>query len=217
MPIFLFEFLSRLSLAPKCRFVRPDQELQKRIQVKFQQRYVKSARRVPLKRYVWPKMATLLPAVAVKKRLRLAGTPILAGITLQRGVFRHLIFLARSSMPRKDTMDLRDIIAQLHAQRGRLDQAIAALEGSAPRRGRPPRAVTNVKRRVMSAAARKRISAAMRARWAVRKRSGSPAKRAKAKAKKRSHRPQMNPAAKKKLSALMKARWAARKQQTKAA
>jgi hypothetical protein len=39
-------------------------------------------------------------------------------------------------------MDLGDIIAQLHAERGRLDQAIAALEGSAPRRGRPPKVVT---------------------------------------------------------------------------
>ena len=217
MPIFLFEFLLRLSLAPKCRFARPDQELQKCLRVKFQQRYVKSVRRVPLKRYVRPKMATLLPPVAVKKRPPACWHTDSGRITLQRGVFRHLIFLARSSMPRKDTMDLRDIIAQLHAQRGRLDQAIAALEGSAPRRGRPPRAVTNEKRRVMSAAARKRISAAMRARWAVRKRSGSPAKRARAKAKKSSHRPPMSPAAKKKLSALMKARWAARKQQRKAA
>jgi len=120
-------------------------------------------------------------------------------------------------MPRKDTMDLRDIIAQLQAERGRLDQAIAALEGSAPRRGRPSKAVTGGKRRVMSVAARKRISAAMRARWAVRKRSRSRAKLAKATAKKPSHRRQMSPAAKKKLSALMKARWAARKQQAKAA
>ena len=120
-------------------------------------------------------------------------------------------------MPRKDTMDLRDIIAQLHAERGRLDQAIAALEGSTPRRGRPPKVVTGGKRRAMSAAARKRISAAMKARWAVRKRRGSSAKLAKATAKKPSHRPQMSPAAKKKLSALMKARWAARKRQAKAA
>ena len=148
--------------------------------------------------------------------LRLAGTH-LAGIRVQQGVFPHLIFLARSSMPRKDTMDLRDIIAQLHAERARLDQAIAALEGSTPRRGRPPKAVTGGKRRAMSAAARKRISAAMKARWAVRKRRGSSAKLAKATAKKPSHRPQMSPAAKKKLSALMKARWAARKKQAKAA
>jgi hypothetical protein len=115
-------------------------------------------------------------------------------------------------------MDLRDIIAQLHAERARLDQAIAALEGSAPRRGRLPKVVTGGKRRAMSAAARKRISAAMKARWAVRKRRGSSAKLAKATAKKPSHRPPMSPAAKKKLSALMKARWAAaRKQRAKAA
>ena len=64
-------------------------------------------------------------------------------------------------------MDLQDIVDQLHAERNRLDQAIAALEGTTPRRGRPPKAVTGGNRRVMSAAARKRISAAMKARWWV--------------------------------------------------
>jgi len=108
-------------------------------------------------------------------------------------------------------MDLEGIVTQLRAERNRLDQAIAALEGTAPRRGRPPKPLAGGKRRVMSAAARKRISAAMKARWAARK-SGSGTKSAKVTTKKTARRPQMSPAAKKKLSALMKARWAARKQ-----
>jgi len=111
-------------------------------------------------------------------------------------------------------MSLEGVIDQLHAERGRLDEAIAALEGSSPRRrGRPPKSNVRTGRRVMGAAARKRISAAMKARWAARKKGSSATKPAKAKSKKAAKRPQMSSAARKKLSALMKARWAARKQQ----
>ena len=114
-------------------------------------------------------------------------------------------------------MDLQDIVDQVRAELNRLDQAIAALEGTTPRRGRPPKAVTDGNRRVMSAAARKRISAAMKVRWAARKKSGgSLRKPVKTAAKKAARRPQMSPAAKKKLSTLMKARWAARKRQARA-
>ena len=55
----------------------------------------------------------------------------------------------------------------------------------------------------MSAAARKRISAAMKQRWTKWKGKSAP--------KKTKARPAMSAAARKKLSALMKARWAARK------
>jgi hypothetical protein len=79
-------------------------------------------------------------------------------------------------------MDIQSILAQLKAERQRLDSAITALEGggSGPRRrGRPPgsgKASTasaskgGRKRRHMSAAARKRISEMMKQRWAERKR-----------------------------------------------
>jgi hypothetical protein len=116
----------------------------------------------------------------------------------------------------REYMNLQEVVDQLRAERNRLDQAISALEGpSAPRRGRPPKSSTTTGsgRRVMSAAARKRISEAMKARWAARKKRKSPAKTTKATAKKAAGRPQMSPAARKKLSALMKARWAARKKQ----
>jgi hypothetical protein len=61
----------------------------------------------------------------------------------------------------------------------------------------------------MSPAARKRISAAMKLRWAKQKGKSAPTKAA-APPKKAVRKP-MSPAMKKKMSALMKARWAARK------
>ncbi len=62
--------------------------------------------------------------------------------------------------------------------------------------------------RHMSAAARKRISEAMKQRWAKWKGKSAPKKSAPAKTK---ARPAMSAAARKKLSDFMKARWAAKK------
>jgi hypothetical protein len=73
-------------------------------------------------------------------------------------------------------MDIQALVSSLKVERGRIDLAMTALEGltssSSPRRGRPPKAKTAVrtagkKRRRMSAAARKRISDAMKKRWAT--------------------------------------------------
>ena len=103
-------------------------------------------------------------------------------------------------------MDIAGVVAALKEQRTRIDQAIAALEGlsSAVRRGRPPKAISiSPRQRGMSAAARKRISEAMKQRWAKWKGKSAP--------KKTKTRPAMSAAARKKLSALMKARWAAKK------
>src|SRR3974377_46218 len=111
-------------------------------------------------------------------------------------------------------MDIQNIVSELRTERNRLDQAISTLEGltsSAPRRGRPPEtASAGGKRRTMSPAARKRISVAMKRRWAKWKGKSAP-KQAKAASKKSIVRRAMSPAAKKKLSELMKARWAAKK------
>jgi hypothetical protein len=107
-------------------------------------------------------------------------------------------------------MDIHNIVSELRAERNRLDQAISTLEGlttSAPRRGRPPK---GVKRRTMSAAARKRISAAMKQRWAKWRLKSAP-KQIKTPTRKVAARRPMSPAAKKKLSEMMKARWAAKK------
>lgn len=107
-------------------------------------------------------------------------------------------------------MNIDILLGELRSELVRIEQAIAALEtlggGTRPRRGRPPKA-----RRTggMSASARKRISEAMKQRWA--KWKGKSAPKAKATAKKTAARRPMSAAAKKKLSAMMKARWEQRK------
>ncbi len=60
-------------------------------------------------------------------------------------------------------MDTANIIAELEAERDRLSAAIQALSGKRP--GRRPGA----RRRSLSAAARAKIGAAMKKRWAERK------------------------------------------------
>jgi hypothetical protein len=108
-------------------------------------------------------------------------------------------------------VNLENVLAELRLERVRINQAISALEGlvgpSAPRRGRPPKLqaapTLGHRRRTMSPAARKRVSAAMKQRWAKWKGKSAP--------KKAKSRPPMSAAARKKLSDLMKARWAKEK------
>ncbi len=69
------------------------------------------------------------------------------------------------------------VLELLIAERDRLDQAIAVLQGTAPRRGRPPggrkKAVVAAgrQRQPMSAAARKRHSERMKAYWAAKRKA----------------------------------------------
>jgi len=68
-------------------------------------------------------------------------------------------------------MDTNRILAELRAERDRIDQAIsaiAAVNSTGRRRaGRPPRAARNVRRRGrMSAAARRKLSQLLKQRWA---------------------------------------------------
>lgn len=72
-------------------------------------------------------------------------------------------------------MDIQQILSDLRSERDRIDNAIRALEGGRTGRG-PGRPAGSGRRRIMSAAARKRISEMMKLRWAERK------KKAKAKA-----------------------------------
>jgi hypothetical protein len=99
-------------------------------------------------------------------------------------------------------MDIQTIVSDLRAERNRIDRAISALEGltssSSPRRGRPPKskqAAVSGKTRRMSASARKRISEAMKKRWAKWHGKSAP------------KRKPMSPAARKRLSDMMKKRW----------
>jgi hypothetical protein len=105
-------------------------------------------------------------------------------------------------------MNIHDILDYLKAEISKLDGAITALEGSSPRRERPPKSAKRT--RTMSPAARKLISIAQKARWAKQKGKSS-TKKAAPPAKKATARKPMSPAAKKKLSLLAKARWAAAK------
>jgi hypothetical protein len=77
-------------------------------------------------------------------------------------------------------MDIAGIVADLKAQRSRVENVIAALEGinSSPRRGRPPKAQSKPaksRKHKMSAAGRKRLSLAMKLRWKKWKGKSAPA------------------------------------------
>ena len=68
-------------------------------------------------------------------------------------------------------MDTKSILADLRAERGRIDKAISALEAvnstGRQRVGRPPKATPKVRsRRRMSAAARRKLSRLLKLRWA---------------------------------------------------
>jgi len=101
-------------------------------------------------------------------------------------------------------MDTNSILAELRAERDRIDQAISALENlnstGHPRVGRPPRAAATPRRRGgMSAAARRKLSRLLRQRWAQ-------GKMKRAKASKPGRR--MSRAARKRIAAAQRARWA---------
>jgi len=68
-------------------------------------------------------------------------------------------------------MDISRMLAELRIERGRIERAIAAIEGlnstGRPKAGRPPTAAaTRRKRGRMSAAARRKLSRLLKQRWA---------------------------------------------------
>ncbi|HET6844954.1 MAG TPA: hypothetical protein VFK06_25205 [Candidatus Angelobacter sp.] len=65
--------------------------------------------------------------------------------------------------------DTDAILNELRNQRDRLEAAIQALSNGTAKRGRPPKQAGT---RTMSAAAKKRISDAAKARWAKAKKAG---------------------------------------------
>jgi hypothetical protein len=68
-------------------------------------------------------------------------------------------------------MNIESIVNELKAERDRLDRAIAALDGVGWKRQSASATRDIRRRRPMSASARRRISATMKARWATRKKS----------------------------------------------
>jgi len=101
-------------------------------------------------------------------------------------------------------MDTNRILAELRAERDRIDQAISALAAVSstghPRVGRPPKTARKMRRRGrMSAAARRKLSRLLKQRWAQ-------GKMKQAKASKPVRR--MSRAARKRIAAAQRARWA---------
>jgi hypothetical protein len=111
-------------------------------------------------------------------------------------------------------MDTRRIIVDLKAERDRINQAIAALESLDGTATAMPRATTvaaksaakQPRRRGLTPAGRRKLSAMMKARWAARRKQA-----AKPAAKQPRGRRTMSAAARKKIAEAQKARWAARK------
>ncbi len=109
-------------------------------------------------------------------------------------------------------MDLQRIVAELRSERDRIDRAIASLEMRSV--GRAARSVGAV-RRVggITPAGRKRLSEAMRRRWAERRAKSVKAATSTA-PKSRRKRGAMSTTARKRLSEMMKKRWAERRKKT---
>jgi hypothetical protein len=135
-------------------------------------------------------------------------------------------------------MDTAQILADLRAQRGRIDNAIAALEalnGTKPLGngydlptplGKPAAALdvkraTRTIRRTMSPAARKKIAAAQKARWAAKKKPAKPEADAKQaspkKALSKTAKRVISAESRKKMAAAQKKRWAKKKSAAKGA
>jgi hypothetical protein len=106
-----------------------------------------------------------------------------------------------------ERMDTRTILVDLKAELNRINQAIAALESlDSTATAAPTSAARAVpKKRGLTPAGRKRLSAMMKARWAARrKQAAKPAPR------KASVRRTMSAAARKKIAEAQRKRWAAR-------
>src|ERR1700704_3822393 len=109
---------------------------------------------------------------------------------------------------RGNTMaDLAGMLKELEQERARLDQVIQVIGNLVGRNGTGIRIKTRRSKRTLSAAARKKISLAQKARWAKTRRTAAPT---------RVHT--MSRAGRNKIAAAQRARWAkTRAQQKKAA
>ena|SRR5581483_6255333 len=109
---------------------------------------------------------------------------------------------------------LRDERKQAQSQVEKLDQAISVIEGLSGRTNTRSNNSHSTGRK-LSAAARKRISDAQRARWALRKKPAASASAAGPRAV--PNRKPLSAAARRKIAAAQKARWAKFRSQQKAA
>jgi hypothetical protein len=114
-------------------------------------------------------------------------------------------------------VDTKEILSDLRAELGHINQAIAALEGLNDTGVRTQavykaaaESAPKPRRRRMSAAGRRRISEAAKARWAERRKQTAKS----ASPKQSGGRRKMSPAARKRISEMMKKRWAERRKKT---
>ena len=116
-----------------------------------------------------------------------------------------------------ERMDTRQILSDLHTELNRINQAIAALEALDGTGTATPITTTAAakpglqagKRRRMSAAGRKRISEATKARWAAKRKAGEKPAATKPAPKATGVRRKMSAASRKKIAEAQRARWAA--------
>ena len=115
-------------------------------------------------------------------------------------------------------MDLDRIVAELKSEQDRIGRAInALLEGAGltgPTRRSPRKAVAPKRPGGITPAGRRRLAAAMKARWAARKAKSAPTSNKAtvvAKAATPKKRGGLTPAGRKRLSEMMKKRWAERR------
>jgi hypothetical protein len=114
-------------------------------------------------------------------------------------------------------LDLQSIVSELKSERDRIVRAIAALEiDSMGGRGNSAGstsagAATPARGRGLTPAGRKRLSEAMKRRWATRRRSSIRVTKMTTSAAPQKKRGGLTPAGRKKLSQLMKKRWAERR------
>lgn len=89
----------------------------------------------------------------------------------RNGHGRRSVLRVRPRKREKQPVTRANILVELKSERDRLHRAISALEGNAPRRGRPKKAQVAIapRGRRMSAESRRRISEAKRKWWAERK------------------------------------------------
>ena len=113
-------------------------------------------------------------------------------------------------------LDIQIIVAELRSERDRIEQVIGLLEQDTPikaRVGRPPGSSTPTKPRPggLTPAGRRKLSAAMKKRWAQKRSASSPAKAAALSGATLRKRGGLTAAGRRKLSEAMKKRWAEKK------
>jgi len=119
-------------------------------------------------------VATVRDIVWDIANLQAAKHPVTFAEALRRFVLQFRPAVQIQTIEREHPqMDTATIIAELEAERDRLDSAIAALQGNHGSRIRTASGRPDGRKRRLSAAARRKIGEAMKKRWAERKKKAA--------------------------------------------